>query len=368
MTRTTLLGDLVNIKSGKSRPKETGEFSVYGGNGIFDSAPTANINEPAIIIGRVGAYCGSVYIEKNPFWLSDNALGVTARDDNDLDFIYYLLKSLNLNNRSIGGAQPLLTQGILKNILVTIPEDEKMQKKIANILVVLDEKIELNRRMNETLEQMGRTLFRHYFIDNPEAEKWGSQIIGRLCSVKIGRTPPRKESQWFDRNHGEAWVSIKDMGHSSTFISDSSEYLTKEAAAKFNIPVIEPNTLLLSFKLTVGRLCISTKRMHSNEAIAQLPIRSDKINLEYLYYFLRNFNFDQLSSTSSIATAVNSTTVKNMPVIIPNRATLVDFTERARANLEMIRDNERQIQTLTALRDTLLPQLMSGKIKIDGLD
>ena len=108
MTQTVLLGDLINIRSGKSRPKEGGNFPVYGGNGIFDSAPEPNMNEPAVVVGRVGAYCGSVYIENEPFWLSDNALGVTVKNGTDLSFIYYLLKSVDLNNKSVGGAQPLL--------------------------------------------------------------------------------------------------------------------------------------------------------------------------------------------------------------------------------------------------------------------
>lgn len=114
------------------------------------------------------------------------------------------------------------------------------------------------------------------------------------------------------------WVSIKDMGNTGKYISQTSEFLTADAIKKFNIPIIPAGTLLMSFKLTVGRLGFTEYDMCSNEAIAQLPIKDpDMVDKNYLYYYLKNFNFGSLSSTSSIATAVNSKTVKNISVNLP---------------------------------------------------
>ena len=142
--------------------------------------------------------------------------------------------------------------------------------------------------------------------------------LGDICDIKIGRTPPRKQPQWFSESHGIKWGSIKDMGNTGKYISQTSEFLTADAIKKFNIPIIPADTLLMSFKLTVGRLGFTEYDMCSNEAIAQLPIKdSDIVDKNYLYYYLKNFNFDSLSSTSSIATAVNSKTVKNISVNLP---------------------------------------------------
>ena len=143
-------------------------------------------------------------------------------------------------------------------------------------------------------------------------------LLGDICDIKIGRTPPRKQPQWFSESHGIKWVSIKDMGNTGKYISQTSEFLAADAIKKFNIPIIPAGTLLMSFKLTVGRLGFTGHDMCSNEAIAQLPIKdSDIVDKNYLYYYLKNFNFDSLSSTSSIATAVNSKTVKSISVNLP---------------------------------------------------
>lgn len=143
--------------------------------------------------------------------------------------------------------------------------------------------------------------------------------LEELVDLQIGRTPPRKEFEWFNTNgEGYKWVSIKDMGNSGRFISDTSEYLTEAAQKRFGIPIVEKGTLLLSFKLTVGRLCITTDRMLTNEAIAQLPIKDTNIvDRDFLYYYLKNYNFHQLGSTSSIATAINSTYLKKMEIDLP---------------------------------------------------
>ena len=144
--------------------------------------------------------------------------------------------------------------------------------------------------------------------------------LENIVDLKIGRTPPRKESQWFNTTgDGYKWVSIKDMGACGRYISDTSEYLIEQAKDNFNIPIVERGTVLLSFKLTVGRVCIATDTMLTNEAIAQLPIRNKKlVDAKYLYYYLKGYNFNQLGSTSSIATAINSTYLRRMKIELPD--------------------------------------------------
>lgn len=141
--------EYANFSNGKKRPKNEGKYPVYGGNGILGYADDYNM-ENGIVIGRVGAYCGSVYLERGKCWVSDNAIKAQARDSADLEYLFYLLKRLRLNERQIGTSQPLLTQNILNNIEVNVPE-LVFQQKIASILSSLDKKIQSNTKINDNL-------------------------------------------------------------------------------------------------------------------------------------------------------------------------------------------------------------------------
>ena len=143
------LGEITIMKNGKKRPKENGIFPVYGGNGIMDYANNYNA-EKVIIVGRVGAYCGNVFKCDDKCWVSDNAISVFAKDIINKDYLYYLMCTLDLHHHHIGAAQPLMTQDIIGNFDVKIPS-LFTQQKIANILSSLDEKIEVNRRINDNL-------------------------------------------------------------------------------------------------------------------------------------------------------------------------------------------------------------------------
>ena len=157
-------------------------------------------------------------------------------------------------------------------------------------------------------------------VDGVEVPKgWEYKPADELFDIGIGKTPPRKETEWFSTNPDDMqWISIKDMGNSGVFITESSEFLTNQAVDKFNIRKIPENTILLSFKLTIGRVSITTCETTTNEAIAHFKI-TDKsfLTTEYLYLFFQQFDFNSLGSTSSIATAVNSKTIKGIEILIP---------------------------------------------------
>ena len=140
--KTYKLGEIAEIKNGKSRPKVKGEIPVYGGNGILDYANDYNSENDTIILGRVGAYCGSVFFENQRIWVSDNAMYVKAKKTCDSKYLYYLLKDRNLNKYAEGSSHPLLTQRLLNDLEITIP-DLATQRQIAQILSSLDDKIEL---------------------------------------------------------------------------------------------------------------------------------------------------------------------------------------------------------------------------------
>lgn len=120
------LSELMSFGNGKSRPKTDGTIPVYGGNGVLSYTDQYNI-ENAILIGRVGAYCGSVYLEQGICWVSDNAIFAKSKVSTDEFFDYFLLKSLNLFNHHVGTGQQLLTQEILNNIEVAKPDYEQIK-------------------------------------------------------------------------------------------------------------------------------------------------------------------------------------------------------------------------------------------------
>jgi type I restriction enzyme S subunit len=158
------LGEIAQIKNGKSRPKVKGDIPVYGGNGILDYSEFSNVKGETIIIGRVGAYCGSVYFENKEIWVSDNALYAKPKKGFNSKYLYYLLKEDNLNQYAGGSSHPLLTQGRLNDLKFNLP-DLPTQTAIAEILSSLDDKIELNNLINQELENLAQNLFKQWFID-----------------------------------------------------------------------------------------------------------------------------------------------------------------------------------------------------------
>ena len=232
--------------------------------------------------------------------------------------------------------------------------------------VKLSPLVRVIQTVNDNLLQQAQALYREMFINTTNDQR-------RTCraeeyfDIAIGKTPPRKEHQWFTTNSSDVtWVSISDMGSCGTYISRSSEQLTQEAVDKFNIKVVPSNTVLLSFKLTVGRIAITHGEMTTNEAIAHFKTNKPFIN-EYLYCYLKDFNYQTMGSTSSIAIAVNSKIIKAMPFVIPANGEISRFHSVAGPMFEQIRNNQIENDSLAEMRDALLPKLMSGEIDVSAV-
>ena len=285
----------------------------------------------------------------------------------DKMFLYYYLKYytpkwMGFTN---GSVMMHITKGSLEKQIVSLPS-LPTQQKIASILSSLDEKIEVNRRINDNLEQQAQALYKQWFV-NKRQKEWNMGVVSDYYDITIGKTPPRKEKQWFSFNEKDrVWVSISDMGTCGIFINNSSEYLTSEAISKFNVKIVPNNTVLLSFKLTVGRVAISDGIMTTNEAIAHFNTDKEYL-LEYTYLALKAYEFSNLGSTSSIATAVNSKIIKTMSWMMPDDATLYKFHDLTSPIFIKIKNNIRENQKLITLRDTLLPKLMSGELSVNDV-
>lgn len=241
------------------------------------------------------------------------------------------------------------------------------QDALVSILSSIDEKIKKNNEINNNLLEQVLTLYRNKFVDTANNERAICRA-DEYFDISIGKTPPRKEPQWFSTNpQNVTWVSISDMGTCGLYISSSSEQLTKQAVERHNVKVVPDNTVLLSFKLTVGRIAITNGEMTTNEAIAHFKTDKKEIN-EYLYCYLKCFNYQTMGSTSSIATAVNSKIIKGMPFVVPTNDELEEFHSFAAPMFAKIKANQIETDNLTALRDTLLPELMSGELDVSAID
>jgi type I restriction enzyme S subunit len=327
-----------------------------------------DINNRTILLGINGTIGNVAIYNGEKCILGKSACYFNVIDGVSKDFIKYVITDTLFQSY----IENFANGSTIKNVsLKTVRDFEfllpplKEQAEIALVLNGLDNKIDLLHRQNKTLEQLAETLFRQWFVEEAE-EGWKVEPLGKVFDIGIGRTPPRKEQHWFSLNPDDIkWASIKDMGTSGLYIDTVSEYLTQEAVDKFNIPLIPENTVMLSFKMTIGRLAITTGQMLSNEAIAHF-IQKEKSFLfpEFLYLFLATFRWEELGSTSSIVEAINSQMIKEIDMVIPDEQKLKAFKVLIKPYFKKIKSNQTQIQSLTKMRDTLLPKLMSGEVRV----
>lgn len=373
------LGDLLKVKYGKDH-KNIGDgcIPIYGSGGIMRTGDSFLSDKPSVLIPRKGSLSNIFYVEE-PFWTVDTMFW------SDIDtsivlpkYLYYAIKDLKWDSMNVGSAVPSLTVPVIESVTITIPSLET-QKKITEELSDIDSKIDCNRKICENLESQAQALFKNWFVDFAPfkngkfveselgmiPEGWKVGKAEEFYTINIGKTPPRAERQWFSnlKDNNKIWVSISDMGNSGTFISDSKEYLTPDAQNRFNVVMVPSGSVLLSFKLTIGRVAIADTELTTNEAIARF-ILPDSIYREYTYLYLKQFKYGTLGSTSSIATAVNSKIIKAMPFLIPTKETLEQFSEIARVLFDEIQKLTQESSCLITLRDTLIPRLMSGQIKL----
>lgn len=356
--------------SSAQREKRQGTFRYYGAQGVIDHVDDYIFDGTYLLIAEDGENLKSkkqniAQVVDGQFWVNNHAHIVQGNEQCDTRFLCYLINSMDLSGYVTGSAQPKLSQANLNAVTLSLPTLAE-QKRIVEYLYMLDQKIDVNRQINDNLEQQAMALYRQMFVENNNDARRESRA-DEYFNISIGKTPPRKEAQWFSMNPTDCiWVSISDMGRCGMYIADSSEYLTHESVDKFNIKVVPDNTVLLSFKLTVGRVAITDGAMVTNEAIAHFKTDKPEIN-EYLYCYLKDFNYQTMGSTSSIATAVNSKIIKAMPFVIPTDAELVSFHSATAPMFEMIKTRQRENTRLAELRDSLLPKLMSGEIDVSAV-
>ena len=427
--RTLKVGDFAKVKGGKRMPAGTAltphkskhpylrivDFKdggidksnlQYVPDEVFPLIARYVISDRDLYISIVGTIglVGAVPKELNGANLTENAAKICEIDESRVNgrYLGYFLRSevgqAAINALTVGSTQPKLALFRIDQIEVPCPPLLE-QQTIAALLSALDDRIALLRETNATLEAIAEALFKSWFVDfdpvcaklegrSPEGmdeatarlfpdsfeeselglvpRGWAMRTMADVSTVGIGKTPPRKEQHWFSEAPSDVrWVSIRDMGAIGVYAARTSEFLTQEAVDKFNVRQVPDNTVLMSFKMTIGRVAITDGEMTTNEAIAHFKLApGTPITTEYIYLHLKQFDFSTLSSTSSIADAVNSKTVREIPILVPTPDVVAVFQSQIGGLFAKLKNTEQQAQTLATLRDTLLPRLISGQLRL----
>ncbi|MDM8109360.1 restriction endonuclease subunit S [Phascolarctobacterium faecium] len=334
------LSEIAIFKNGKKRPNVNGEIPVYGGNNILGYTNSYNY-ENCIIVGRVGAYCGNVYYTDKKCWVSDNAIAVLPRKDTNILYLYYLLKSLNLNTRSVGSSQPLITQEILNSIICNIPE-ENIQEKIAKMLYTLDLKIKCNELINDNLEKQAKTIFEKCFPDINN----GSDIIGKVIVPKRGKNLLSKNAVFGD-------IPVIAGGLEPTIYHNIAN-------------TIPPVITISASGANAGYVNLWNRPVWSSDSSF---IDSSMTKNVYFWYILLKDKQKEIfeSQTGSAQPHIYPKHIAELKINIPSKESIQEFSLIITPFFEHISKNLFENDKLSNIRNAILPKLISGNIDISNI-
>jgi type I restriction enzyme S subunit len=402
--RPVTLDDVLSFANGRTSPERADghPYPVYDSNGIIGFASETNAPENTIVMGRVGSYCGSLYLSKQACWVTDNAIRATALDANDARFLFYLLGSLALNRWRAGSGQPLLNQTILGQIPASVPYPEQ-QRAIAHILGTLDDKIELNRRTNETLEAIARALFKSWFVDFDPVR---AKAEGRQPTGMDAETAKLFGSEFVESELGKipkGWL-FQDLGDIATVVrgrSYTSDELRPSVTALLTLKsfrrgggyradglkpyvgvykpeqVVQPGELVVAFTdvtqaaEVIGKPAIVRVDPAYETLVASLDVGiirpATRVSIEYLSYALLADDFQAhpyAHTNGSKVLHLHRDGVERYPLLLPPPAVMGSFTSYVRPMIAQQLRAETESRTLAALRDALLPRLLSGELSV----
>lgn len=366
--RRVKLGEVASIKSGEFMPtherKEKGSYPIYGSNGIIGFAEKYLFEEPVITVGRVGAY-GQVYITKSKSWVTDNVLVIKDKEASDFHFLYYYLKIFNFNSIVTGSTQPLITQSALAESEIILPPLTE-QKRISSILSAFDDKIELNNKINQTLEKMAQAIFKEWFICGKKLKVKSNKV--KLCEVV--KTQYGYTESASDKSIGPKFLRVTDI-NKTNWIDWSTVPYCRIGDKEFSKYKLRKGDIVIARMADPGKVGIIEENIDAvfGSYLIRLQITSNSVTPYFLFYYLcsplyQNFIFG--ASTGTTRRSINAWVMTNVELILPAREKILRFDKVASIIREKIKSNVKENQKLTALRDLLLPKLMSGEIKVNS--
>lgn len=291
---------------------------------------------------------------------------IIVNRENNADYVYYLMKSLWMYFKSCEGQSTtlsILNKSQFSKIEVIVPPLE-IQKNIASILSSIDDKIELNNKINENLEQQAQSYFQELFVDNACPE-WTFGSVSDLGTVVGGSTPSKAKPEYYTEA-GIAWITPKDLSiHKSKFISHGENDITELGLKNSSASIMPEGTVLFSSRAPIGYIAIASGEVTTNQGFKSV-VPKPEIGTAYVYYFLKH-NLPVIESMASGSTfkEVSGSAMKNVPAVIPDSESLIEFNDFCAPIFVQQRILEEQNQSLAALRDSLLPKLMSGELDLE---
>ena len=398
----TTLGSVIDLKRGYDLPKQDrspGEIPVVSSAGVTDHHSTAMVKGPGVVTGRYGTLGKVFYIEKD-FWPLNTTLYVHDFKGNDPRFISYLLRGLDFSTYSDKAAVPGLNRNDLHQSLVRVPSDPAEQRAIAYILGTLDDKIYLNRRMNETSEAIARALFKSWFVDFdpilakahrrdagfpdslaelfPEALEasegreipagWKVVHIADLATIVGGSTPSTKETAFWDGG-SHHWATPRDLSTlQEPVLLDTEHKVTALGLGQIGSGMLPIGTVLLSSRAPIGYLAIAEIPVAINQGFIAMKPREGVSNLFLLLW--AEWAHEQILSRANGSTflEISKASFRPIPVVCPPFPIFEAFERIVRPFYERVVSNARESRTVRALRDTLAPKLVSGELPVQDAE
>jgi type I restriction enzyme S subunit len=407
--RETTLGQFVSLQRGHDLPAEqrrAGSVPVMGSFGITGWHDQARAPGPGVTVGRSGASVGVVSYIDCDYWPLNTCLFATNFHGNNPRFVYYFLQTLDLAAHNSGSAQPSLNRNYISPIKIFVP-DPGIQNDIVNLLGSLDDKIELNRRMNETLEAMAQAIFRDWFVDfGPTLRKldgatdpvtvmgglmqdteraqavadlfpaalgddglpegWKRKALLEEARLISGGTPKTDRQDYWDG--GIPWASAKDVSQcGETLLLDTERKITQSGLANSSTKMVPKfSTAVVARGATTGRYCMLAEDMAMNQTCYALHSASGRPFLLYNMFGALIGELVQAAHGSVFDTITTKTLATGF--VIDAEGVAAEFEKTAAPLYAAIDNNSRQSRTLAATRDLLLPKLMSGEIRISEAD
>jgi type I restriction enzyme, S subunit len=332
--------------------------------GLRNGTRLANVNDILLLVRGSGLFNDiPICLVEKPVTFNQDIKAIRAKDFKYQDFIYYWLhgnkKGLYeiLEETGIGAGK--FDTELLKNLDISIPVVDSEREVVTTIARSIFDKIDLLNRQNATLETMAEMLFRQWFVEEAK-EDWNVKPLGSLVTVKRGGSP--RPIQDYLSDTGLRWLKISDATkENSPYIFEIKEYIKIEGLSKTT--QLKAGTLVLSNSATPGipkilqvDTCIHDGWLHFPKSI---------FSNEFLYLLFKSIRPELLQlGNGSIFTNLKTDILKEYQLTIPDSKSLLEFDNLVKPIFNKLYSNTVQTRTLVSLRDTLLPKLMSGKVRV----